>query len=341
MPGSVRPLLVALALLVGRMAGAAGAPVQLDTLWSEGAAGDRPALVAFAPAGDIVAVATREIALRHARDGGVVRTLAPPAAGGATIVSLAFSPDGSLLAAGDGEGKASIWRVSDGSLLHTLDGGVVAFAPGGDLIATARKGSPDIRIWNARSGEPDRTLAMGEPSKGVPKTLAFSPDGHLFAAVGQEIHLWSWPEGRLIRSVATANKPIGGITFAPNSRLIASLYSNQIRLWQVSDGSPIRTLSGGRFPLGSLAFAPGGGTVAAVSVDPNGRPGARAGELIFWRIDSGRPLHIYPMPQGAGSVDFSPDGSLIACGRTDENGRSVAVVAHDPYPEGAPPANGH
>ena len=333
MSRSVRPLLVTLVILAGSMA-AADPPAKLDLLWSEGTAGDRSAVVAFAPGGDTVAVAAQGVTLRRTSDGGVVRTLEPPASGGTGIVSLSFSSDGSLLAAGDIEGRVAVWRVSDGSLLHTVDGGAVAFAPGGDLIATARKGSPEVRIWNARSGEPVRTLAMGEASGGIPNTVAFSPNGQMLAVVGREIHLWSWPDGKLIRSVATANQPIRGIAFAPNGKLLASLYSNQVRLWQVSDGAPIRTLSGGKYPLNALAFGPGGDIIAAVSTDPNGTAGARAGELIFWRIDSGRPLRIYPMPQGAGSVAFSNDGRLVACGRTDSSGRGLAVVADNPYASG-------
>jgi WD40 repeat protein len=52
-------------------------------------------------------------------DGSLVRTLAGHAD---VVVSVSFSPDGSLLASGSGDGTIKLWRVSDGSLVRTLTG---------------------------------------------------------------------------------------------------------------------------------------------------------------------------------------------------------------------------
>ncbi len=67
------------------------------------------------------------------------------------MLSVAFSPDGRLLASGVDDRKVKLWRVEDGKLLRELKGhtsGVnsVGFSPDGRLLAS---GSYDhtVRLW--------------------------------------------------------------------------------------------------------------------------------------------------------------------------------------------------
>jgi len=67
------------------------------------------------------------------------------------VRSVAFSPDGRLLASGSDDNKVKIWEVASGRLLHTLSGHgdwvrSVAFSPDGRLLAS---GSDDgtVKIW--------------------------------------------------------------------------------------------------------------------------------------------------------------------------------------------------
>ena len=65
--------------------------------------------------------------------------------------NVAFSPDGKLLAAGNGYSEVRWWRVADGALLHEPRGHTdsvnsVAFAPDGQrLVSGALDGS--VRLW--------------------------------------------------------------------------------------------------------------------------------------------------------------------------------------------------
>jgi WD40 repeat protein len=94
---------------------------------------------------------------------------------------LAFSPDGSRLAAGFGLLGVKSWRVSDWSVIGAdtdYDGGVygVAFNRKNDLAATSRDGL--IRLYDA-----EMTLVSREPapSGAQPDGIAFAPDGYHLA----------------------------------------------------------------------------------------------------------------------------------------------------------------
>ena len=59
------------------------------------------------------------------------------------VYSVAFSPDGSLIASGSGDTTVKLWRVSDGALLQTYDqetAGVssIQFSPNGQLFGYGR-----------------------------------------------------------------------------------------------------------------------------------------------------------------------------------------------------------
>ena len=63
---------------------------------------------------------------------------------------MAFSPDEQTLASGSNDTTARLWRVSDGTLLCTLEGHTdpvlsVAFSPDGKTLASG--GGYQVRLW--------------------------------------------------------------------------------------------------------------------------------------------------------------------------------------------------
>src|SRR5581483_4053961 len=73
---------------------------------------------------------------------------------GGLVFSVAFSPDGKVLATGSFDGTVKLWDFAAGKELHVLKGHTdqvysVAFSPDGTMLASGSK-DKTIRLWNPK-----------------------------------------------------------------------------------------------------------------------------------------------------------------------------------------------
>ena len=141
-----------------------------------------------------------EITLWDVASGSPLRTLS----NGGEVRTLAFSPDGQILASAGGgvdpDSTIKLWRVSDGALLFTLFGhGILTrsldFSPDGKLLISSGTDvgyERSIRFWRTLDGSLLKTLDPGSAVSAV----AFSTDGATFVY------------GRVDGFVALAHTPV-------------------------------------------------------------------------------------------------------------------------------------
>ena len=94
------------------------------------------------------------------------------------VESVAYSPDGQLIASGSWDRTIRLWDANTGELLQTLEGHTgwvdsVAYSPDGQTIASGDRDNT-IRLWDADTGEHLQTL-KGHTS--AVDSVAYSPDG--------------------------------------------------------------------------------------------------------------------------------------------------------------------
>jgi serine/threonine protein kinase/WD40 repeat protein len=270
--------------------------------------------LAFSPSGGTLAIAASGICLWDIATAGCI-----PGPRLTTAYSVAFSPDGNLLAAGDDiNGNTYLWNIVGKRLLSAVltdpaSEGVdsVAFSPDGKILAAGDANSRTY-LWNVATGKPIATLA-DSPSKGV-DSVAFSPDGKILAAgdANGRTYLWNVATGKPIATLAdSGGVGVESVAFSPDGKILAVGDANdRTYLWNVGTRNPIASLadSGGK-GVESVAFSPDG-TILAVG-DGNGR-------AYLWNVATEKLITTLTDPGSTGinSVTFSPDGTL-ACG--DEN----------------------
>ncbi len=239
-------------------------------------------------------------------DAGSGQELATFASQNQALNSLAFSPDGRLLASAE-----TVWDVESRQVVYTLDRrqpGKPAFSPDGSLLAVGGGGMP-VKLWNMASGQMVLTFDM--QGKVDTFTTAFSPDGTMVATSGQDgvIRLWDVQSGQEVRTLAYDTEiGVHDIAFSPDGRLLASVGTDpRVQIWDLQAGQLLRTIYHSNGAYG-VAFSPDGALVAAALCDRT---------VKIWDVASGERLRTLSHPDEVMDVVFSPDGTMLASGGYD------------------------
>ena len=190
--------------------------------------------------GDYLDTGFSDIALFNLEDNSLV--LRPSGPSG-TVNSLAFSPDGEMLAAALGYPvfTIQIWRVADGQPLLTIPGKEwthefmqVVFSPDEKQLATVAYNQDNLdlsvaQIWDAQNGAELHQLN----ATGV-RRVAYSTAGDVLASGSNDrlVRLWDSHSGALLQSLIGHADGITDLAFAPDGSLLASASADgTVILW--------------------------------------------------------------------------------------------------------------
>jgi WD40 repeat protein len=284
--------------------------------------GDGPGLrstVVFSPDGKTVATASsgeknKAVRLWDVATGKEVRQFQSELGS----YSLAFSPDGKILAAGGHPepGKPSttspihLWDVSTGREIHRLPGHVftvtsLAFSADGKRLVSGSSSSV-MKIWDVATGK--EAVPLAEHESWV-TAVAFSPDGRHLATGSYDgtIRLWNPATGRQVRVLECEIRPrVTDIAFAPDGRtLISNRQDGSLRVCDIETGRERR-----RFQVGAADH------LLRFTNSPDGRTLAvwdRDGIVRLLDAGTGEEKRRLPFDLGDGAyLCFSQDGTKLA-----------------------------
>gem|GEM_PF-4893838 len=279
--------------------------------------------LAFSPSGNLLAVGCA------AQDRAVVRLLKLPSGeeiaeldhpsrvGNSqrmvAITSMAFSPDGKVLATATGWG-VKIWDVETAKETVTLYGygtdaqarmiprtTCVAFSPDGSLLAAS--GIQRTELWDV--AERQQSRMVGASGGGV----AFSPDGRVLATAegNNRVHLWDVATGQQLAEEHAMMGPLFAVVFTPDGKFVSATGEGSGKVWSIEEGANglLLQLRPEQLLGRDLSLSADGKRLVTC-----GSGIVRLYDVAFWR-------ELAVLDRNANCAAISPDGTTVAAGGVD------------------------
>ncbi len=241
------------------------------------------------------------------------------------VISLAYSPDGKLIAAGSGRGnlpdpgEVKVWDARTGKELFTFRaqrGSIpsLAFSPDSRrLAAICLRERWGVSVWDLEDGT---ELLWIDAPRAFRVAFSRDPGAPGLLAVGftdGPVKLFDSASGQLVRSLDGHQGSVQSVAFHPDGiRLASGSRDGVARIWDATDGREL-VVHRGLDDVRVVAFSPDGKQFLAAMWN---------GTIKIWDIETGVEIGTHQGKSGDYYVAFSPDGKSLAH-RTSERGVQI------------------
>jgi hypothetical protein len=223
-----------------------------------------------------------------------------------SVLCIAASPDGKLLAAGGCDRAVRIWNLADGldkaKLEQTVENhadwvlGVAVTADGKYLVTAGR--DKTAKVWDLKAKESVVTFPEHQQ---IVYGVAVKADGTAGFSVGADKQLRTWKpsgEGKQVKNADGHGDDVFKVVFNPKQPMLATSSADKsVRLWNSDNLKAEKTLSGLTDFVYAVAFSPDGALVAGGSYD---------GGVVVWKVSDGSTVKAFNASPGYVSKDPEP-----------------------------------
>jgi WD40 repeat protein len=238
-----------------------------------------------------------------------------------------------------------LWRIAPGQatelVQHRLTPGgsptgsaaefrpKVAFSRDSQWVLTVFN-SPELRVWNARTGESRWTLRHPDRVNDA----AWSPDGSQILTAGRDgwARFWDMASGKEAGARLPHDRPVTHCGFSPLGTRVFTVAGNQAaEVWNASTRLPITPIlsHGERSVISAIDASPDGLTLLTAGWDGTAR---------LWNIETGQEIGRFDHRGRVGTASFSPDGRYVVTAGREGTARVWDVKTRRPASGGLPSA---
>jgi RNA polymerase sigma factor (sigma-70 family) len=228
-----------------------------------------------------------------------------------TVLVVAFSPDGKLMASGGydndkGDEFARLWDVETGKELRRFPHGKrsyglrsLAFSPDGKTLATLGENSGSVlRLFDVETGKIRRAFPKDGDVRTERGCVAFSPDGKTVAAACASVRLYDVTTGEERLRI---DRKAGDLHFTDGGKTLTAAVDGAIYRWDTANGKSLTPEAGDSGVAQVLVSADGSRVVTL----------GRGGDAHIWDGSTGEHLRRFRAGYNRG-LAISPDGRYLA-----------------------------
>ena len=185
--------------------------------------------------------------------------------------TLAWSPDGTRLAAGTGERKVEVWDTRSWKIIATYKGHTgpvlaVAWSPDGRQIASTSSDDA-VHIWEAMSG---KNINIFYKHASVVSSLAWSPNGQRIASASHDrtVQVWNALTGTTLLTYNKHEDRVHAVSWSPDGlRIVSGGRDGKAQVWDAGKGTQLFTYGNHTGSINALKWSLDSKMVASASDD--------------------------------------------------------------------------